>query len=276
MTIDTHQHFWHFDLIRDAWIVAEMSVIRHDFLPEHLLPILEKNGIDACIAVQADQSIEETLFLLRLSEQYPFVRGVVGWTDLCSPFIEEHLKDWKKYPKLLGFRHILQAENPDFLLKPEFLRGIQALSSHHFIYDILVYPQHLPNVVKMVAQFPEQTFVLDHIAKPLIKEGILENWATDIRELATFEHVYCKVSGILTEADWKSWTFEQIRPYLDIIFEAFGADRLMFGSDWPVCLLAGTYEDTKSIIEMYMKDYPEIERQKVFGTNAQRIYGIKQ
>lgn len=275
MNIDTHQHFWHFDPIRDAWITAEMSVIRHDFLPHHLLPTLKQNGMEACIAVQADQSREETLFLLRLSEENSFIKGVVGWTDLCSPSIEEDLKEWNKYSKLLGFRHILQAENPNFLLKPEFLRGIQALSSHRYTYDILVYPQHLPNVVKMVAQFPEQIFILDHIAKPLIKDGILENWATDIRKLATFEHIYCKVSGILTEADWKSWTFEQIKPYLDIVFEAFGTDRLMFGSDWPVCLLAGSYKDTKSIVEKYMQHLSESERQKVFGINAQRIYGIK-
>lgn len=275
MNIDTHQHFWNFEPSRDTWITEEMSVIRRDFRPEHLSPILQQNQIDACIAVQADQSKSETLFLLHYAEQNSFIKGVVGWTDLCSDEIHKELNEWKNYPKLLGFRHILQAEAPEFILKQEFLRGIHALSSYHFTYDILVYPQHLPNIITMVAQFPEQVFILDHIAKPLIKDGILEDWASNIKILATFENVYCKISGIITEADWHSWTFEQIKPYLDIVFEAFGVERLMFGSDWPVCLLAGTYEDTKVLIEQYLKDYSANDREKIFGLNAQRIYSIQ-
>jgi L-fuconolactonase len=275
MTIDSHQHFWKFDPLRDSWINDEMAVIRKNFYPVDLLPTLSKNGIDACIAVQADQSLTETNFLLELANNNNFIKAVVGWIDLQANDIEEQLIQWKSEKKLVGFRHVLQAEPElEYMLRPDFLRGIGALSKHDFTYDILIFPKHLPVAQKFVALFQNQRFVLDHIAKPYIKAGLIDDWKNDIVALAKFEHVYCKISGIITEADWKTWTYEQLKPYLDIVFAAFGTDRVMFGSDWPVCLLAGQYAEVKGIINTYTNDFSATEKAKVFGENASKFYGL--
>jgi L-fuconolactonase len=275
MTIDSHQHFWTFDPIRDSWITDEMSVIQRNFYPEDLQPTLQQNGIDACIAVQADQSLSETKFLLDLATKNDFVKAVVGWIDLQADAIDEQLSEWKSEKKLAGFRHVLQAEpDTEYMLRPSFLRGISKLKKHGFTYDILIFPKHLVTVQKFVAQFSDQPFVLDHIAKPYIKAGLIDDWKRDIKSLAKFENLQCKVSGIITEADWKRWNYEQIKPFLDVVFDTFGTDRIMFGSDWPVCLVAGDYSQVKVVIETYMKGFSVSEKAKVFGENAARFYGI--
>lgn len=275
MTIDSHQHFWTFDPIRDSWITDEMSVIQQNFYPEDLQPTLQQNNIDGCVAVQADQSLEETRFLLDLANKNEFIKAVVGWIDLQADNIDEQLSEWKSEEKLAGFRHILQAEpDVEYMLRSDFLRGISKLKKHSFTYDILIFPKHLPTAQKFVKAFPDQPFVLDHIAKPYIKAGLIDEWKRDIQSLAKLENLQCKVSGIITEADWKMWTYEQIKPYLDVVFDTFGADRIMFGSDWPVCLVAGEYAQVKGIIETYTRDFSTSEKNKVFGKNAANFYGI--
>ncbi len=277
MTIDSHQHFWTFDPIRDSWITDEMSVIQKDFYPENLQPVLQANGFDACVAVQADQSLAETKFLLDLANKNDFIKAVVGWIDLQADDIDEQLSEWKSEKKLVGFRHVLQAEPElEYMLRPNFLRGVGALAKHGFRYDILIFPKHLPLAQKFIAQFPDQPFVLDHIAKPYIKAGLIDEWKKDIKALAKFENIQCKISGIMTEADWKNWTYEQIKPYLDVVFEAFSTDRIMFGSDWPVCLVAGEYAQVKGIIETYTSNFSASEKAKVFGENAAKFYGINE
>jgi L-fuconolactonase len=275
MRIDSHQHFWLYDPGRDGWITDEMAVLKRGFLPEDLIPALRSNDIDQSIAVQADQSERETRFLLELAEKHPEIAGVVGWVDLSAGNIEERLEYFSRFPKLRGFRHILQAESDDrFMMRKDFLRGISCLAGYHFTYDILIYARHLPVANEFVRRFPEQKFVVDHLAKPGIKAEELEPWSCDIRRLASNPNVYCKLSGMIVEADWKQWTPKDFRPYLDVVFAAFGIDRLMFGSDWPVCLLAGTYAQVKDIIEGYTHNLSSTEKGKIFGLNAARFYGL--
>lgn len=276
MRIDAHQHFWKFNPVRDAWITAEMGVLRRDFLPPDLAPELTANGMDATIAVQADQSEEETLFLLDLAARHPQIAGVVGWVNLMAPNVRERLKYFSRFPKLRGFRHIVQAEPDDrFLLRDDFLRGIACLREFGFTYDILIYPKQLPAAVEFVAKFPEQPFVVDHIAKPLVKEKEIACWSRHMRALGAAPNVSCKVSGLITEGDWKRWCAQDFQPYLNVVFEAFGPDRLLFGSDWPVCLLAGTYGQVKELVEEYARHRTPIEKEGLFGGNAARFYGIK-
>lgn len=273
MNIDAHQHFWIFDPVRDAWINNSMRVIQRDFLPQDLNPVLIENEIHGCVAVQASQTNEETHFLLDLATKYDFIKAVVGWVDLRADNITEQLAALKDAPKLAGFRHIVQAEPDDnFVLLPEFKRGIKALGNFGFTYDLLVFPHQLPATIKLASTFPDQPFVLDHIAKPYIKKGEIANWKRDIIQLAANQNVYCKISGIITEADWHSWTYEQIIPYLDIIFGAFGANRIMFGSDWPVCLVAGSYFEVKEIISKYISEFTETEKKQIWGENARAFY----
>lgn len=275
MNIDAHQHFWQFDAIRDAWITDDMRVIRRDFLPEDLKLVLEQNQIDGCVAVQAAQESAETDFLVQLATEYDFIKGVVGWTDLQAPDLLEKLVEYKKQPKLRGFRHVLQAEPDDaFMLRPEFVAGVKALRDYDFTYDILIFPQHLPNALKLVQQCADQPFVLDHLAKPHIREGKLESWKKDLMALAAQENVCCKISGMITEADWNTWTYEQLVPYLDVALAAFGTDRLLFGSDWPVCLVAGDYQRVKQVLERYLENFTPTEKNNIFGGNATSFYGL--
>jgi L-fuconolactonase len=275
MKIDSHQHFWHFDPVRDAWITeGSMSVIRRDFLPEDLAPILQKNGFDGCVAVQADSSEAETFFLLDLAEKNPFIKGVVGWVDLRAANLSERLDVFQQYPKLKGFRHILQGEKPEFMLNPDFTEGVELLGQRGFTYDILVFPNHLLAVKTFLKHMPNQPFVIDHIAKPYIKKGLIKEWAKDIKSIAQHENVYCKLSGMVTEADWNGWKEADFTPYLDVVFDAFGTDRLMYGSDFPVCLLAGTYEKQLVLIENYVSKLSDIEGSKIMGLNAQKFYNL--
>lgn len=275
MRIDSHQHFWKYNPVRDQWISDEMGLIRRDFLPEDLLPELRANHIDGCIAVQADQSEEESQFLLDLAKQNDFIRAVIGWVDLRADNVAECLALLSQKKKLRGFRHIVQTEPDDrFMLQRAFLRGIGGLRQFGFTYDILVYPRQLPAAIELVARFPNQAFVIDHMGKPEIKAKRTLPWAQQMREIAANRNVYCKVSGMLTEADWKNWKTDDCEPYLDIVFEAFGCDRIMFGSDWPVCLLAGSYSQVIGLIADYTKDFSPADKEKIFGLNAARFYGI--
>lgn len=275
MTLDAHQHFWRFNAARDAWITGEMAAIRRDFLPEHLAPELRANQVHGTVAVQADQSEEETRFLLDLAEHHPSICGVVGWVDLRSDRVAERLKFFSQFPRLCGFRHIVQAEPDDrFMLREDFRRGVGRLAGFGFTYDLLVYPRQLPAAAELVAEFPAQKFVLDHIAKPPIKSHEIAGWENSIRQLAAHSNVYCKLSGLVTEADWKSWRAEDFKPYLDVVFDGFGTERLMFGSDWPVCLLAASYGQVKQLIADYTKALPQADRDKIFGLNAGRFYGL--
>jgi L-fuconolactonase len=276
MHIDSHQHFWCYDPDRDGWITNEMSVLKRDFLPENLISDLHANQMDGCVAVQSDQSERETLFLLDLAVQHQEIKGVVGWVDLCSPKLPERLEHFSKFEKLRGFRHIAQSEPDDhFLVREDLIRGIRNLQEFNFSYDILIYPRQLPAAIELVQRIPEQRFVLDHMAKPLIRSHEIQPWAKQMRALAANRNVYCKVSGLVTEADWHNWNQSDFRPYLDVVFEAFGLDRIMFGSDWPVCLLAGTYEEVKTIIANYVCDLPSEQQRKIFGLNAISFYGLK-
>ncbi len=272
--LDSHQHFWNFDPIRDNWITEEMEVIRRDFLPSDLKPLLDANGILGCVAVQADQSEAETDFLLDLASDHDFIQGVVGWVDLCLEQINERLDYYSQFPKLRGFRHILQAEAPEFILRPEFQRGIAALQDYGFTYDILIYPKHLPNSLKLVQNHPGQLFVIDHLAKPDIKNGRFDGWDAGLKAIAGYDNVYCKLSGMITEAELKTWTKEDIFPFMDKAFEAFGAERLMFGSDWPVCKLAGEYEVVCELVDEYLSKLSADEQEMVWGKNAEHFYNL--
>ncbi len=276
MRIDSHQHFWKYDPVRDAWITEEMAILKKDYVPEQLIPELLANGIDGCVAVQADQSEAETLFLLEMANRNSEIRGVVGWTDLCAENVAERLRFFSQYKKLCGFRHIVQAEPDDrFMLRDSFVRGISCLREFDFTYDILVYPHQLPAAIKLAAKFTEQRFVVDHIAKPPMREKRTSPWAQHMRQIAQCSNVHCKLSGLITEADWQHWSGDDFKPYLDVVFEAFGIDRLMFGSDWPVCLLAGSYSQVVQLIADYTQKLAARDREKLFGLNAVNFYRLE-
>ena len=275
MVIDSHQHFWRYDRKRFAWITEEMCVLKRDFLPGHLATELILAGVDGTVAVQTDQSEEETHFLLELADTSRFVLGVVGWINLCAPDVSRRLAFFSHYPKLCGFRHIVQSEKDDwYLLREDFMNGIGALQSFNFTYDILIYPRQLEATLELVGRFPGQKFVIDHLAKPEIKGGKFEPWEAKMRLVAKNANVFCKLSGLITEADWHRWSLTDFRPYLDVALDAFGADRLMFGSDWPVCLLAGKYASVKRLIEDYLAQHSAETRCKIFGETAINFYGL--
>jgi L-fuconolactonase len=277
MPIDAHQHYWIYNPQEYGWIDDSMQTIRRDFLPDDLKPELSLAGFDGSILVQTRQSLEETRWLLALAAQAPTILGVVGWVDLRAPDVHAQLKALAGNPKLVGIRHIVQGEPADnFLLREDFLRGISILEEFDLAYDILIYPRHLPVAAKFVQRFPRQRFVLDHMAKPPIKSGEIRSWAEGIRRLAEFPNVFCKISGLVTEADWQHWTPEQITPYVEVAFESFGADRLMIGSDWPVCLVAASYERSIGIAKQYLERSSPKEREAVMGGNAQRFWRLKE
>lgn len=272
--IDSHQHFWKFDPVRDSWINDDMKVIQRDFLPADLAPILMNNKFDGCVSVQADQSENETQFLLELASDNDFIKGVVGWVDLQSSELGQRLQYYAGFKKLKGFRHIAQAEPAGFLRREEFSIGIRALKNFNFTYDILIYPHQLADAIWLVSQHPEQKFVVDHLAKPIIREKEFINWSSQMKVLACFSNVYCKVSGMVTEAVWDRWISDDFKPYLDFIFNHFGADRVMYGSDWPVCLVAATYEKQLNIIEDYLRPFSTSEKHQIMGENAIRFYNL--
>lgn len=275
MKIDSHQHFWNYHPIKDAWISDAMKVIQQDFMPADLLPLLQKNDIDGCIAVQADQSETETRFLLQLAQENDFIMGVVGWVDFRSKDIEERLQYFSQFEKLKGFRHIVQGESEDdFLRRADFCNGIAQLEKYNFTYDLLILPKHLSVAAEFVKRFPKQNFVIDHLAKPNFKEANFTNWENGIRELATYKNVFCKLSGMVTEADWKNWKAEDFNYCLDVLVGNFGIERLMFGSDWPVSLLAASYEQSSAIVKNYFSKFSEEEQHKIWGGNAIKFYNL--
>src|SRR5579859_5446514 len=241
MRIDTHQHFWRYNPRDYVWMTDRMGSLRRDFLPADLAPLIAASGVGGTVAVQARQSLEESRWLLELAGRNPFVRGVVGWVDLRNPQVDEQLAEFAAHAKFRGVRHVVHDEPDDlFVLRQDFTRGVGRLKQFGLTYDLLLFPRHLPPACELVARFPEQPFALDHIAKPLIGQHQTEPWASDLRRLAKFPNVFCKISGMVTEADWNSWQPADFRPYLDVVLESFGPKRLMLGSDWPVCTLAAS------------------------------------
>lgn len=276
MRIDSHQHFWRYNSEEYGWIDENMSSLRRDFLPEDLGPELMHAGFDGCIAVQVRQTLEETRWLLELADSFPFVLGVIGWVDLRTENARQQLARFTNDPKFLGVRHIVQSEADDrFLLQPEFLHGIEMLAEFNLSYDILIYPRHLPVAAEFVGRFPSQRFVLDHMAKPLIKSRGVEPWSQDIRDLAKFPNVFCKMSGLVTEADWQSWKPNDIAPYLEVAMDCFGPDRLMIGSDWPVCTVAGSYSRVLNLVLEFLGKYSESVREAVLGGTARKFWNLK-
>ena len=275
MRIDSHQHFWRYDAARYPWIGERMQVLRRDYLPAELEPLLAATGFGGTIAVQAEQAAAETEWLLELALRHDFIRGVVGWVDLCSPSVGDKLARHAGRAKLVGVRHIVHDEpDDDFLLRADFRSGIARLREHALVYDLLLFPKHLSRAVKLVAEFPEQPFVLDHIAKPVIRDGLVSPWREDLRQLAEFPNVSCKLSGMVTEARWNEWRPEDLRPYLDVVLDAFGAERLMIGSDWPVCTLAGDYARTMGVVVEWSGRLAADEREGILGGNAARVYRL--
>ena len=276
MIIDTHQHFWKYEPVKHGWIDDSMSVIRQDFMPVDLKKVYDEHAVDGCVAVQADQTLEETNFLLWLSGKYEFIKGVVGWVDLRDDKIDKVLEEYSQHEKVKGFRHIVQGETDhNFLLRSNFLRGISYLEKYNFVYDILIFPHQLGAALEFVKRFPHQKFVIDHMAKPYIKDGYFDGWAALMKEIAIQENVYCKLSGMITEADYNSWTSEQIIPYMDLVLSAFGSNRIMFGSDWPVCLVAGGYAEVKHLVTDFISKLSLIEQTQIMGTNAIQFYNLK-
>lgn len=274
MRVDAHQHFWRYSPVSHAWIDDSMAVLRRDYLPEHLRPELDRSGFDGSVAVQAAQSLDETRFLLDLSARDPWVMGVVGWVDLLAADVRDVLGRFADQTKLVGVRHIVQSEPDDFMLRPDFRRGIAALVEFDLAYDVLVYARQLPAVLDLVRAFDGQRFVLDHVGKPEIRAGTVEPWAARVRELGRCPNVWCKVSGLVTEADWTAWTEADLRPYLDVVFEAFGPERLMVGSDWPVCTLAASHARVGEVIHRYAAQASEAERRALFGDTARQFYKL--
>jgi L-fuconolactonase len=274
MKIDSHQHFWRYNSVEHQWMTDAMGAIKKDFLPKDLKPVLKESNIDGSVLVQATQTYSETGFLLKMAEESDFIKGVVGWIDLRADNILDQLDECQKFNKLKGFRHILQSEDPGFMLQPAFLRGISALKEFGFTYDILIYPKHLPAALKLVEKCPEQFFVIDHLAKPFIKDGSITKWQNGIAALASHDNVYCKISGMVTEADWKNWKYDDFTPYMDIILYYFGIKRIMYGSDWPMCLVAASYNDVMQIVRDYFVSFSASDQQLFFGENAMSFYQL--
>jgi len=272
--IDSHHHFWRYTDADYGWIPPEWSIIKRDFLPADLQPEIAAAGVDGVISVQARQSLVETEWLLDFAARHAFIRGVVGWVPLIDPAVETHLDRFASAPKLRALRHVLQGEPDDYMLRADFNRGISALTRRGLIYDILVLERQLPSTITFVDRHPDQVFVLDHIAKPKIGANELEPWAKNIRELARRPNVACKLSGMVTEADVKTWTPAQLQPYFDVVIEAFGPRRLLFGTDWPVCLAGVNYSRWKNIVADALRAFSPSEQAAIFGDNARRLYRL--
>jgi L-fuconolactonase len=276
MQIDSHQHFWRYHPDQHGWMTDAMAALRRDYLPADLTPLLDGLGFDGSITVQARQVIEETEWLLRLAETESRILGVVGWLDLCSPGLPDQLERYSTHPKLVGARHLVHDEPDDrFMLRPEFRRGIGMLAEAELAYDLLLRPHHLPVALELVDEFEDQLFVLDHIAKPQIRDHVVSGWSEDVTRLAERPNVFCKLSGLVTEADWAAWRSSDFRPYLDVVLEAFGAERLMIGSDWPVCTLAGDYGAAMRLVIDYVGALSADEQAGILGDNCARFYGVQ-
>lgn len=273
--IDAHQHFWKFNPKRDSWITEEMAVIKRDFGPQDLEPILKANGIDGTVVVQSDQSYEENEFQLAHAGKHDFIKGIVGWVDLQSPAVDEKLDYYSGFNKMKGFRHVLQGEaDRSLMLRPAFHNGVAALKRYNFTYDILIYTDQIAFSTELVAAFPDQLFIIDHLAKPPIKDKNIIHWKKDMEAIAAYNNVYCKVSGMVTEADWNKWKKEDFVPYLDTVVKAFGTKRIVFGSDWPVCLVTASYTSMLQIVKDYFSSFTKNEQDLFFGGNASTFYHL--
>lgn len=277
MRVDSHQHFWKYNAERDRWITSEMQVLQRDFTPADLEGLLKAKDFDGCITVQADQSEAENEFLLGYASENSFIKGVVGWLDFCAADIVEKVQHYRQFPRLRGFRHGLQGEQQrDFMLRPDFMRGIAALRDANFIYEILIHADQLQYLPAFAGAFPDQQFVIDHMAKPDIKNGRLEQWKKEMALVGECENVSCKISGMVTEASWLNWKISDFRPYMDAVLEGFGTSRIMYGSDWPVCLLAASsYEDQLRIVTDYFSGFSKSEQEAFYGLNAEKIYSLQ-
>ncbi|MCJ7543157.1 MAG: amidohydrolase family protein [Phycisphaerae bacterium] len=275
MRIDAHHHFWRYNAAEYGWISDAMSVLRRDFLPEHLAAEIRTAGVDGVVSVQARQTVQETAWLLELAEEHDFIRGVVGWVPLVSPTVADDLARLAANRKLKAVRHVLQGEaDDDYMLRPDFNAGIAALKPFDLAYDILIFERHLPATLKLVDRHPNQVFVVDHIAKPRIRDSALQPWRDRITDLARRANVYCKLSGMVTEADWQRWTPQQLRPYAEVVLEAFGPRRVMFGSDWPVCLLATTYQRWTETVEGFIAALSPAEQDRIWSATAIEAYRL--
>lgn len=272
--IDTHVHFWNFDPVRDNWINDDMQIIRQDFAPENLLDIYSDLNIEGCIAVQASQSEEENHFLLKLADGHEIIKGIVGWVDLRDPNLDERLSYWQNYKAIKGWRHVLQAESRDFILNPAFIAGVKQLKKYNYTYDLLCYHNQLDAIIEMVDQIPEQPFVLDHCGKPDVKSQDISGWTKKIKILAANPNIHCKVSGLLAEADWHNWREKELFNCFDVVFEAFGPERVMYGSDWPVMLISRPYQDWFNLVHKYTEKFNTAEKRMIFSDNAKAFYKI--
>lgn len=271
--IDTHVHFWQYEKEKDAWL-DDLKVLQQDYIPEMVAPVLKRNDVEGCVAVQVDQSEVETRFLCELAKTHSFIKGVVGWVNLCADNVEERLQHFTSYQEIKGYRHVVQGESNDFLLREDFQRGVKKLKSFNYTYDVLIYHYQLKPALSFISALPDQKMVIDHCAKPDIRNKEIKEWARLMKEIAQNPNVYCKLSGLFTEARWKAWSAGDFYPYLDVVFEAFGTDRLMYGSDWPVILVSGMYVQWKSLLEKYMENLDEEEKEKVLGLNAVSFYQL--
>lgn len=275
MVIDSHQHFWNYHPDTHAWIGDGMDILKRDFLPNDLLIELNTHHLDGSIAVQANQSEQDTLFLHELSTQHEFIKAVVGWVNLLGSDIESRLEYFSELPKIKGFRHVVQDElDSQFMSRPDFKNGISKLDSFGFTYDILIYPHQLQSAIDLVRAFPNQKFVIDHLAKPQIENKQIDEWKRLMLQFSELDNVWCKVSGMVTEASWTGWTKEDFIPYLNIILDVFGPDKIMFGSDWPVCLLAASYGEVKEIVSDYVDELSLSEQDCIFGKNTMLFYNL--
>lgn len=274
MVIDSHVHFWNYNKVKDAWITNDMKVLQQHFLPQNISPILLENGINGVVAVQADQSENETLFLNKLANENSIIKGIVGWVDLQHENIEERLQYFSQYPVIKGWRHIVQAEPKGFFFNPNFLKGISLLEKYNFTYDILIYPRQLKETLDFIKKFPNQKFVIDHSAKPEVKHKSIEPWKTLIKEIAFLPNVYCKLSGLITETHWKQWQAADFTAYFEVIFETFSPKRILFGSDWPVILLSGDYAQWKEMVLGYINSFSKAEQENIMGNNALQFYNL--
>ncbi|MBV9130997.1 MAG: amidohydrolase family protein [Verrucomicrobia bacterium] len=274
MKIDAHNHFWKYNTAEYGWIDETMQVIRRDFLSPDLEKEMRTVGIDGVVSVQARQTLKETRWLLSMAAQHEFIKGVVVWVPLTERSVREELERFGVEPKLRAVRHVLQAEADGYMLRDDFNAGIAALRQIGIAYDFLVFERQLVEACRLVDHHANQIFVLDHIGKPRIKENQLDPWRQHITELARRENVYCKLSGMVTEADFDTWTEVQLQPYFETVLEAFGPRRLMFGSDWPVCLVACSYARWYEIVQRFAAKLSDDERANLFGATAYRAYGL--
>jgi L-fuconolactonase len=275
MIIDAHQHFWQVGRFEYPWMDSSVKVLFQDYLPDQLKPVLEQNGVSSTVLVQASNTLGESRWLLQLAEQNPFISGVVGWVDLKSSEVDLQLSEFCSEPKFKGVRHLVESEpDDDWLVQPEVLRGLQQLSAHNLTYDLLVHTRHLKHVRKVADACPQLRMVVDHMAKPPIASGALTEWFNALKPVAAHTNIFCKVSGLVTEANWNSWQTNDLRPFVESALELFGPERLMFGSDHPVCLLAASYDRVLNSFQDILRDLSERERERIFVGNAKNFYRL--